>query len=338
MREIELNAEDEVHELIHKLNASLKGEVSNYNEEYSLKLNNEIGKGLIRYIGFKGGISLLEYDVEFYDDIVLKINTSVLSPLYFIYCLNGDLKQRFYDKSKWISVDDYQSIILSATSKGMELCLSANKLLQFNIFKLHREKYLNHRGYLDFIDDPLKELFLNENAEEFSYRGTYNLKIAEQIKHLKTIEKDGLISKFLIESQINLILALQIKQFRDDLQNEFPQNPLSKRELAKAQELAEYIDDNVGLPHTIESLTQRAGIPAAKLQSAFRYLYDRTVIDYIKNVRIEKAEELIKTTDFSISEIVYSVGFTSRSYFSKIFKNKYNTTPKAYQKKVRGTS
>ena len=69
----------------------------------------------------------------------------------------------------------------------------------------------------------------------------------------------------------------------------------------------------------------------AKLQEGFKLLHNRTVSDFIRNVRVETAEHLIKTTDLNISEIVYTVGLTSRSYFSKIFKQKYKCSPKYYQ-------
>ena len=76
-------------------------------------------------------------------------------------------------------------------------------------------------------------------------------------------------------------------------------------------------------------------LSAAKLQEGFKALHDRTVADYIRNVRLEEAEHLLKTTDFNISEVVYSVGFLSRSYFSKIFKTKYRCSPKEYKTEMR---
>ena len=39
-------------------------------------------------------------------------------------------------------------------------------------------------------------------------------------------------------------------------------------------------------------------------------------------------------SDLNISEIVYTIGFSSRSYFSKIFKEKYNISPNEYKSKV----
>lgn len=63
-----------------------------------------------------------------------------------------------------------------------------------------------------------------------------------------------------------------------------------------------------------------------------------TVTNFIRNERLILAEELIQTSDMNISEIVYSIGFTSRSYFSKIFRNKFNCTPKAYLMNIRNVS
>ena len=43
---------------------------------------------------------------------------------------------------------------------------------------------------------------------------------------------------------------------------------------------------------------------------------------------------MLKNTDLNISQIVYSIGFSSRSYFSKIFKEKYGITPNKFKKKL----
>ena len=53
--------------------------------------------------------------------------------------------------------------------------------------------------------------------------------------------------------------------------------------------------------------------------------------EYIRYTRLEAARDLIRTTDLNISQIVYTIGFSSRSYFSKIFKNKYGITPSEFK-------
>ena len=70
------------------------------------------------------------------------------------------------------------------------------------------------------------------------------------------------------------------------------------------------------------------------MQDGFKFLYNRTVTEYIRHIRLESARDLLKTTDLNISQIVYTIGFSSRSYFSKIFREKYGITPNEFKKKL----
>ncbi len=54
----------------------------------------------------------------------------------------------------------------------------------------------------------------------------------------------------------------------------------------------------------------------------------------LRNVRLTKAEEALKNTSYTLSEIAYLCGFGSLSTFSKIFKEKYGVSPTIYRKKV----
>ena len=53
--------------------------------------------------------------------------------------------------------------------------------------------------------------------------------------------------------------------------------------------------------------------------------------EYIRNYRLKKAALLLKTTNLNISEILYEVGFSNRSYFTKCFKLEFGKTPKEYR-------
>lgn len=95
--------------------------------------------------------------------------------------------------------------------------------------------------------------------------------------------------------------------------------------------MSEFIKNYPDQQFDLNYISRKSGLTPAKLQEGFKALFGRTVSNFIKNVRVELAERLIKTSDLSISEIVYTIGFSSRSYFSKIFKEKYNCSPKEYQ-------
>ena len=58
-----------------------------------------------------------------------------------------------------------------------------------------------------------------------------------------------------------------------------------------------------------------------------------TCIQYINNYRLEQASLLLTSTDNSIMDISLEVGFDNLSYFNKLFKKKYNITPKEFRTK-----
>jgi len=51
---------------------------------------------------------------------------------------------------------------------------------------------------------------------------------------------------------------------------------------------------------------------------------------YIKTIRLQRAKELLETTDWTISEIAYKTGFQTVSHFSKIFKKQYGILPSVF--------
>ena len=99
--------------------------------------------------------------------------------------------------------------------------------------------------------------------------------------------------------------------------------------------ISKMILKDVSKDYSLDMLSAESGLSQAKLQEGFKLLYTRTVTEYIRHVRLEEARDYIRTTEMNISQIVYTIGFSSRSYFSKIFKEKYNITPNQYKKKLR---
>ena len=52
---------------------------------------------------------------------------------------------------------------------------------------------------------------------------------------------------------------------------------------------------------------------------------------YIKTIRLQKAKELLETTDFTVSEISFKTGFQTISHFSKIYKKQYGILPSVFR-------
>jgi len=81
-----------------------------------------------------------------------------------------------------------------------------------------------------------------------------------------------------------------------------------------------------GLP-TVQFLSAELNLSPSYLSDMLRSLTGQNTQQHIHNKLIEKAKEKLSTTDLSVSEIAYELGFEYPQSFSKLFKMKTNLSP-----------
>ena len=62
-------------------------------------------------------------------------------------------------------------------------------------------------------------------------------------------------------------------------------------------------------------------------------LTNMTVKEFVNDIRLKRAEQILSEKKINISEVAYSVGFNDLSYFGKCFKRKYSISPSEYNQK-----
>jgi AraC-like DNA-binding protein len=85
-----------------------------------------------------------------------------------------------------------------------------------------------------------------------------------------------------------------------------------------------------GLP-TVQFIANEVNLSPNYLSDLLRNTTGQNAQQYIQNHLIEKTKELLTTTNFSISEIAYQLGFEYSQSFHKLFKNRTNLTPLKYR-------
>ena len=326
---------------VRQIQEVIGGEINERWGEYTLSVDSDLAKGSIRFITFDWGVTLLEYDITFFEDITLVMDASEYNPINFSYCLEGFCKHRFgYQSEKEIkTLEQFQSVIITSRDGGYNYgYFPKNKKLAINVIQITRKKFLKKRlNNVDELNRKLYEVFLDTDHESaFAYFGTYNLKLADKISALRKIRTKGMIRIMQIEGLVYEILSMHILQHDKVVKNKMPSTTLLRSELKIIRNLAKMILKNPSKDYSLEMLSIESGLSQAKLQEGFKLLYTRTVTEYIRHVRLEAARDYIRTTDMNISQIVYSIGFSSRSYFSKIFKNKYGISPSSFQTNALG--
>jgi YesN/AraC family two-component response regulator len=91
------------------------------------------------------------------------------------------------------------------------------------------------------------------------------------------------------------------------------------------------IQENYGDDISLESCADEVGTNPYSLSKAFKQMVGINFIDYLTQLRIDKAKELLINTDIKINDIAESVGYR-HSYFNRIFKKQIGIPPSQYRK------
>ena len=95
------------------------------------------------------------------------------------------------------------------------------------------------------------------------------------------------------------------------------------------------IESDPGTCHPSE-LARLVHLSPSRLRHLFRHETGSALSQYLKAVRLRRAEVLLRTTFLSIKEIVIQLGITSSSNFANAFKKTYGVSPTAYRVMNRG--
>lgn len=306
--------------------------------EYVLQLPPSVGEGSIRGINFEGGLGLLQYNCLFNEDMEIHFVVNHIHPLKFLYTVDGLLLHRFENEDELHKIEQFQSaIVASSKQNGHVLLFKANQKVNVNSLEIDRKKFQSKMECdINSLDDELESLFKDVKADgSFYYNGNYSLGISNLLTAMLAFSAENFTRKLFLEGMAYQILTEQILQYQDDQMDENSRMLLRSSELKQIQSISYLIESNIEDIPTVENLAKKAGLNVNKLQSGFKKLYGTTVNNFVQMKRLDAAYNLLTKTDLSISEIVNAIGLSSKSYFSKIFKEKHAISPSDFRKKHR---
>ena len=142
----------------------------------------------------------------------------------------------------------------------------------------------------------------------------------------------------LLQTLIGNLLLRQEKLRNTFKGNELPTDQITTPEILSADEkllerLVKCINDNLDNPDlTSEYLASEVGLSRVHLYRKLKELTNQSATNYIRNIRLTKAAELLRQKKCSISEVAYLVGYRTPNHFSTAFKELYGVSPSEYVK------
>ncbi|MDO5977603.1 response regulator [Flavivirga spongiicola] len=132
------------------------------------------------------------------------------------------------------------------------------------------------------------------------------------------------------------------EQIRDKYKREFISVP--KVEIAKSTDeillhkIVLEIESEIQNPEfNLSCLANKLKMSQTTLYRKCVALTGRTLVEFVRLIRLKKAAIIICKHDYSISEVAYKVGFNDSKYFSKCFKKEFNVSPKLFRKLSKDT-
>ena len=327
-----------VNEIIQDIAKCLGTDVVDKSGESIINIPEKYGEGYIQGISFDSGIGYITYNCKFYEDVQIHFSKDTIHPLKFIFCSEGKAGHSFQKTETVNKIDTYQNIIVSSSGyNGHVLYFEKDVATHVSSLEIIRTKFA-HRSNHNFqnLDETLRDLFKDAVSKRyFFYQGNYSIKAADLMEEIQTEDFEGFLRNIFLEGKAYEMLTIQIAQYEDDENEENLPQILRKSDIQKVNYVAKRIQRDLSTNPTVESLAKEAGTNANKLQEGFKYVYNLTVNKYMQHIKLEAAKIMLMESEKNISEIVTAIGLNNRSYFSKIFKEKYGVSPKFFLKSRR---
>lgn len=189
-----------------------------------------------------------------------------------------------------------------------DLCHSASFNALFVIEPSLRNKYeLLHNLTLEHKSFEKLETLFFQAKEEFLQKKTAYL------SHIK--------------SYLQQIIIFLCREFEKKHPHSF-----SKTNMSPLAYSVEYIHEHYDEKINLEDLAKKLGVSNEYFIKLFKSVYKKTPIDFLIDLRVEKATLDLLNSDESIIKIALSHGFNDSNYFSRIFQKKTGIRPSQYRK------
>lgn len=159
---------------------------------------------------------------------------------------------------------------------------------------------------------------MSEQVEQDFYRIRNARDVNRFAEFLKLL---GLLAK---STTYRLLSSAQMQSFDDDAS------------LAKINTVFNYITENYRTPISAEILSTRLGMSQAKFSRFFRKATGNSFTDFVNQLRINKACQLLMNTDQYVTNICYDVGFNNVANFNRRFLEMKGVTPKEFRSQSEG--
>ncbi|BAB73873.1 helix-turn-helix transcriptional regulator [Anabaena sp. FACHB-709] len=139
---------------------------------------------------------------------------------------------------------------------------------------------------------------------------------------------EGMTKRMYLQGKVIELMALQLAPILAEHKKSQPSPRLRRETIDSIYQAREILLSRLENTPSLLDLAQTVGVSERTLRRGFQELFNTTVFGYLTNQRMEKAEKLLCSGQFPITEVAMMVGYSSSSHFTAAFKRQFGITPR----------
>ncbi|WP_242856089.1 helix-turn-helix transcriptional regulator [Ruminiclostridium josui] len=223
----------------------------------------------------------------------------------------------FFRYEDYSILDKYQKQLIENIKSGNEVGVRENTKLISDYLTNNNINIHYMRNFYYTTLSSINNIRISVSSVDTDKRYSEGEDIASLIKLIEKTDKAEELNSLLEE--VSLKIASKVKSFN---------NKSIKLILRKA---IDYIQDHYNEQVTLNEVAENIYVSTFYISRMFKKELGKSFVDYLNDVRIDKAKELLKDVRYKTYEVAEKVGISDPHYFSKLFKKYSGMTPSEYR-------
>lgn len=136
-----------------------------------------------------------------------------------------------------------------------------------------------------------------------------------------------------LRAKVTELVLLTLEHLRHAAPAEENRFRLTDRDAQRLRQARRVLHEHTQAP-SLEQLARLVGINRCKLAVGFKHLFGLTIGEYHRDLRLERARELLEARELSVGRVATAVGYADAGSFSKAFRARYGHLPSQVQPKI----
>ena len=293
-------------------------------------------EGFREIIDIEDGFSVVIGDIQHLEDVMLQRKGQ--NALNFHFRLTGNSAIEVEGEEPMLV--HQQSLVLLLSPAGVE---KSERFFggehEQSVTICCQPEFISRRFHNDdkMLPKSLRTCLDGQSDRAIFVSATLSVQMASAVRALISNEFEQDLRRVHVEAKALELLVLSLaalSAIEERLESGIA--PIAERDISRVEKVREILGEEFLNPPTITKLAREVGVNEAKLMHLFKQHVGETIFNYAQRLKMEEAKRLLETTDTSVTEIAFDVGYEYSSNFTTAFRRHFGVTPRSAREAVQG--